>query len=146
MRRILSGEKQCDIAADIGMREQSLSRIVNDPIFQVEMKKVETSVVVKMGDVREKIDDLADDAVEFLKDTLRSKKAPTSLRTRIAFFVLESAGYGKKVEPKGAGDDDGRMSENETVEYVAELIGASYEMGMKELEERKEEGLNKCVV
>ena len=71
MRRILSGEKQKEIAADIGMREQSLSRIVNDPILQVEMKKVETSVVVKMGDVREKIDDLADDAVEFLKDTLR---------------------------------------------------------------------------
>jgi phage-related minor tail protein len=132
MRRILAGERQCDIAADLKMREQSVSRIVNDPHFQAEIEKVEASVVVTMGGVREKIDDMADDAADYLKDALKDKNTPKSLKAKIAFFVLEAAGYGKKAEKREADVvDNGKLSEEE-IHFLAESIKAAYELGTKE--------------
>ena len=96
MRRVIAGERQQSIADAVGISEQSVSRIVNDPVFKNELEKNQQAMDRGIADVKEDIGRAAGTALDVVMETLEDTNVSRSLRTKIAFFILDAAGCGKK--------------------------------------------------
>ena len=116
MRRLFAGQKQCVIASEMGMTEPAISRVVNDPLFQQGMALTEENMGRAIAEVQLDIAASAGEALDFLLATLRDPNASSSLKARIAIFILEASGCGRKSELK---------VEPEHFD-IAELVVASY--------------------
>jgi len=96
MRRLLKGETRREIAREMGMKEGSISRIVNDPVFQRVLFNVQERTEAKIGDFYRELGEVADQAVHTVKEILGSESAAPRLRFKVARWILDAAGVREK--------------------------------------------------
>lgn len=111
MRRLLAGERQVDIAAEMNISQSRLSIVINSPIFISEFGKLEAELqqhyISKVSDISAQIQMMQPDALRVLHwIMLRDPKATLSLRRRCARDILELGLTAKKDEAiEGVLDD-----------------------------------------
>jgi hypothetical protein len=94
----------------MSLNEGRLSIIINSPLFQVELKKMEREIrdkaIESIGDVRARIAQLQEPAVQVLEDIVRAKDGEVgiALKQKTAIAVLEMSGVGKKKNDEGMSD------------------------------------------
>lgn len=91
MRRIALGERQCDIAADIGMSQVSLSIVVNSPLFKQELAKWLDKMDEQVYDAMKELREVQRDAVLAIHDSVTQKELPV-LRFHAARDILNRTG------------------------------------------------------
>jgi hypothetical protein len=105
MRRLVAGESQHRIAAEIGMTECRLSIICNSPLFKRELAALEEEVksryITTTADIQGRINKLQPRAVDILDQILNKtevdgRAVTLPLKRDVALDVLELAGSGKK--------------------------------------------------
>jgi len=92
MRRLFAGQKQREIASDMGMHEVSVSRIVNDPLFRRERLRVQENTDKGIADFHGEVSQAADMALDCLKEILQDEKMSPRLRFQAAKWLLDCAG------------------------------------------------------
>jgi hypothetical protein len=104
MRRLVAGESQHRIAAEIGMTECRLSIICNSPLFKRELAALEEEVksryITTTADIQGRINKLQPRAVDILDQILNKtevdgRAVTLPLKRDVALDVLELAGSGK---------------------------------------------------
>ena len=97
-RRLVAGDRQCDIARDLGMTESRLSIIANSPEFKIQLDDLSAKADVEAADVAERLQRLSSQAVGVLEDVLAANKTPfnESLKVKVAESVLDRTGFGKE--------------------------------------------------
>jgi hypothetical protein len=101
LRRLVAGDRQCDIAGSLGMTDTRLSIIVNSPIFQARLLELRERANAGAANVMGRISKLAIDSMTILENAIRAKRGEAGydpeLRTvekiRCAQDVLDRAGY-----------------------------------------------------
>ncbi len=95
LRRILVGQRQVDIAREMGIGPQRLSVIMHSPLFVAELDRLmdETDRTVM-----EKIESFSAEAMEKIATMMRETKSE-ALRCKLANDILDRAGY-RKVKKK----------------------------------------------
>ena len=96
MSRILAGEREVQIAEAMEMHPASVSRIVHDVLFQVEMNRVVENTDKSMQDLRNEVADIGVDALVSLSGLLKNEKVSARVRFKIAKLVLDRAGLRPK--------------------------------------------------
>ena len=103
MRRLVCGQTQREISRDLCLNEGRLSIIVNSPLFQTELRKMEREVrervVDSIGDVSARIAELQTPALDVLEHiVVNPEQADISLnlRQKTAVSLLELGGIKKK--------------------------------------------------
>ena len=103
MRRLVCGQTQREISRDLCLNEGRLSIIVNSPLFQTELRKMEKEVrervVDSIGDVSARIAELQTPALDVLEHiVINPDQADISLnlRQKTAVSLLELGGIKKK--------------------------------------------------
>jgi len=98
MRKLVEGATLQNAAADLGYSVSRASIIANSPLFQDEMRKMETEaderVVASMAESKIKLKECAEKAVEVLKAELESDKS--NIRVQAAKEVLDRVGLVKE--------------------------------------------------
>lgn len=94
-RRLLIGDRQCDIARDLNMTPGRMSVICNSPIFKKYLSSLSVRREEKAIDIGEKIKEGATLGVELLVNSLKDEKIHTSLKAKIAMDFLDREGHGK---------------------------------------------------
>ena len=95
-RRLLAGERQCDIAMDMGMSESRLSIIVNAPLFRKTMNALQDKVDRAYFDVVGEMRKEAKGAATTILDIMKSPLSTNPERLSAAKEVLRLGGYGPK--------------------------------------------------
>jgi len=116
MNRLILGQKQKDIAGEMGMTQARLSIIVNSPLFQLELKKKMMRREEKMVDIEDNLLEGAKLGTKFHKDILEGQY-PTEVKMRSATVmstlgakminsrnggssIIEESGEGKSYEER----------------------------------------------
>ena len=73
MNRLLLGQKEVDIAQDLGMSQSRISIIVNSPLFKLEMKKQLMKRQARILSIEDNIIDAGETASQLLKDTVSNE-------------------------------------------------------------------------
>lgn len=98
MRRLILGERQCDIAREIGMTESRVSVVVNSPLFRKELAMMQAQlderIIAEKTDVETTLKIAAPDAVEVLKELMMNKRMPPHVRRQSAKDILDHS-HGK---------------------------------------------------
>jgi hypothetical protein len=94
-RRLVVGDRQVDIASDLGMTQSRMSVICNSPIFKKYLSTLTVRREEKAIDISEKIKKGAELGVDVLYDALTDEKAHISLKAKIAMDFLDREGHGK---------------------------------------------------
>lgn len=102
-RRLVAGERQKDIAADLGMSQSRISIITNSP----EMQKVVDSLSEKANgeatDIAARLKSLSEDAVNVLESVVKKNTTPfnAGLQVKVAEAILDRAGYARAFKSEG---------------------------------------------
>lgn len=91
MRRIALGERNKDIAEDLGMSQVSISIIVNSPLFKQELAKWMSSLDAQAYDAMGELRKIIPDAVVAVRETIEQKELPV-LRHRASMDLLNRTG------------------------------------------------------
>jgi len=106
MFRLVAGEKQVDIALDLGLTTTRLSIICRSPLFQKELKKLEDkvydNVVATRGTISDRVSKLQPTALTVIEDMMKSKTTGKALKRQCANDILE---MGRREHRTG--EDDG---------------------------------------
>jgi hypothetical protein len=94
-RRLVVGDRQCDIARDLNMTPGRMSIICNSTIFKKYLGSISERREEKACDISEKIRKGAELGVTVLYDALSSNDAHISLKAKIAQDFLDREGHGK---------------------------------------------------
>ncbi len=92
-RRLILGEKQSEIARDIGMTASRMSIICNSPLFKLELRRLEMERDASCVDVTKTLRELSPVALEQVERTMYTAKSQR-LRYDAASSILDRAGYG----------------------------------------------------
>ena len=108
IRRLVTGQTQREIAAEMGYTESRLSIIVNSPLFQHKLKEYQKQIADKLADNIGNIDNrvrlLQPKALDTLEELLE-KKGNDRLRRDCAKDLLDIGGnLGKKRDEEGMND------------------------------------------
>jgi hypothetical protein len=120
MNRLMLGQKQRDIADQMGMTEGRLSIIVNSPLFRLELKKKMMRREEKMVDIEDNLLEGAKLGTKFHKDILEGIY-PTEIKMRSA-IVMSTLGA-KMLNVRGGGNGGSEEGEE----------GKSYEERLREV-------------
>jgi hypothetical protein len=120
MNRLILGQKQKDIAGEMGMTQSRLSIIINSPLFQLELKKKMMRREEKMIDIEDNLLDGAKLGTKFHKDILEGQY-PTDVKMRSA-TVMSTLGA-KMLNSRNGGSS--------TIDESGE--GKSYEERLREV-------------
>ncbi len=106
-----------------------ISRIINSPMFRVELRRLEGMADDVVVDVRADIKRMAVRAVEILDEDMNKVGVDAKLRQKAAFNVLDRAGYGKQDRPIQVGGnlnvtkvDIREMSDKDLKDEVIDLV------------------------
>lgn len=130
---VAAGLTPSQLADAYGFTLGQITRIINSPMFRVEVARLEGMADEVAIDVREDIRKLAERAIEVLDDQLNKQGIPENVRQKAAFDVLDRAGYGAKDKSPTKGDINltqiniGQLSDKELKNEVMDLIEGDYE-------------------
>jgi molybdopterin biosynthesis enzyme MoaB len=93
-RRLLLGQKQCDIAEDLGLGEPTVSKIVNSPLFLVIMSQLQKVEDKKAFEVVDFMREHAEEAALTTVDIMRDPNTNQATRLNASQHVLRLGGYG----------------------------------------------------
>lgn len=125
---VAAGLTPSQLADAYGFSKGQITRIINSPMFKLEMSRIEEKAEEIACDIREDIKKLAVRAVEVLDDQLNKVGIPENVKQRAAFDVLDRAGYGAKEKPSGGNSlhltqiNVGKLSDKELKDEVMDLI------------------------
>ncbi|MEM2125698.1 MAG: hypothetical protein QXQ53_04805 [Candidatus Methanosuratincola sp.] len=88
MTRLLLGQKEVDIARDLGMSVSRVSIIVNSPLFQLELKRQLKKRQKRIHDIEEMVMDAAEAGAELMKKSLANPNVPLPIRVEIGNKAL----------------------------------------------------------
>lgn len=136
-RALVEGAQPGELAEIFGFTPGQITRIINSPMFQVELKRLEEMADEVAVSVRQDLRRMAERAVEVLDEQLHRKDVSEKIRQDAAFDVLNRAGYAKKDRPIHVEGDlyatqinqtnVGDMSDGELRDEVIDLIEGDYE-------------------
>jgi len=92
-RRIALGQRPVDVAHELGMSPEHASIICRSPVFQRELARLEEMRDKGVTSVEAAYQEIAPVALEQLERTMYKTKSE-SLKTKIAFGILDRAGFG----------------------------------------------------
>lgn len=145
IRRMIVGESQRKIAADLGMSEGRLSVIVNSPLFKrlyaEEAALVRERFIEKTSAVAEKVNSLQPKAIETLeslltKDKVNEIRVSPALKREVALDILDLGGNGKRSKV-----DEKANAMNDVIKIISDgfaLAKSAFEERIKEKERREE--------
>lgn len=92
--------KPGQLAVVYGMTPGQITRVVNSPLFQAEVSRLESLTETEMLDVSVELQLRQPAAIETIDEVLYNKSVDLKLRKDTAFEVLDRTGFGKKSEPQ----------------------------------------------
>ncbi|MEI6126512.1 MAG: hypothetical protein WCQ99_08165 [Pseudomonadota bacterium] len=99
-RRLLIGDRQKVIAADLSMSEEHLCRLTKSEIFQQHMQELQQRADENIFDVIEHMRSNAEKAAHVITELLADDAAPAGARLSAAREVLRHAGHGQQAGPE----------------------------------------------
>jgi len=101
-RRLVLGERQCDIARDMGMTDVRMSVIANSPLMRGSVEELRARADDKVVEIQERLMLLRKDAVEAMAEIVQKRVEPgnAALRIKVAESILDRTGHGKAAETK----------------------------------------------
>ena len=102
-RRLVLGQKNIDIARDLGVTPMMVSNVRNSPVVKEQMGFLSAKKDQITMKISEQIAEALPKCVEFLTDSVNDPHVGGALRSRNAFGLLAAGGYGpsKNVNIKG---------------------------------------------
>lgn len=94
-RRLAVGQRQCDIARDLGMTPGRMSIICNSPAFKKYLGSLTSIREERAIDINATIKAGATKGAELLVNILTDEKAHISLKAKVAMDLLDREGHGK---------------------------------------------------
>jgi len=130
---VAAGLTPTQLADAYGFSQGQITRIINSPMFRLELARLEGQAEELAVDVRADLKKMAVRAVEILDERMEKD----NLKNQDLFGVLDRAGYGKDSEGPKAGRDInltqiniGDMSDKELRDNVMDLVeNQDYEEG-----------------
>lgn len=98
-RALVEGLRPKDLAESFGFTEGQISRIINSPMFQLEVERLEKYAEDITTDTKKEIARMSVRALEILDEQMHKKDISEQLRQNAAFDILNRAGYSKKERP-----------------------------------------------
>lgn len=97
-RRIVLGQKNIDIAEDLGITHVMVSYVRNSPIVQEQINKLHADANKETSNIAARIKSLAPHALDLLEDVIvkgrvKNEEIPARIRLRHAENLLDRAGY-----------------------------------------------------
>lgn len=92
---VAAGLTPMQLAEAYGFTPGQITRIINSPVFKVELARLEGEADEIAVDVRKDLKLLAERAVEILDDQMNKPGVENKLQQQAAFGVLDRSGYGK---------------------------------------------------
>jgi len=93
-RRLLLGQRNIDIAQDLGISQQNVSDVKNSPVVQEQLGFLSAKRDVKVMRISEQIAESLPMCVKYLKETVEDPDISNNLRSRNAFGLLAAGGHG----------------------------------------------------
>lgn len=128
-RLVVAGARPGELADSTGMSPGQISRILQSPLFQAELSRLEGRADELAVDVHSDLKKMSEVAVEVLAENLASDEISRELKTRTAFDVLDRSGHGKKAEPQRhlhahlhAHKEVAEMDERELYDNIQDMI------------------------
>jgi len=130
--QVAYGLRTKELAERYGMLEPQISIIVNSPLYQAELKRLESFADEMSVDVGGELDTLAKRAVEVIAEQLHENDK-SAQRTKAAFSVLDRTGHHKK--------DEASDQRRQTLNFInlAPLPGEDPVESIKRMKKIKEE-------
>jgi hypothetical protein len=102
-RRLACGERQKDIAEDMGYSSSRASIIANSPASLEFREKITDEADKNAADIAGRLKVLSADAVNILESVLKKTTNPfnASLQVKVAEAVLDRAGYARAIKTEG---------------------------------------------
>lgn len=125
---VAAGLTPTQLAEAYGFTPGQITRIINSPVFRVELARLEGEADEVATDVRKDLKLLAERAVEVLDDQLNKQGVDVKVQQQAAFGVLDRSGYGKNEGFKGVKKisitqvNVGDMSDKELRDDVLDLV------------------------
>lgn len=95
IRRLIAGDRQKDIADDLGMSYSRMSIICNSPAFRNELERKSLGADSNALDVQDRVTALSIDAMSVLEDVLQNgENIPKKLQVEVAKDIMDRAGHG----------------------------------------------------
>lgn len=102
IRRLILGETPVEISMELGVNQNTLSRLIKDPLFVTELTETEARLEKQLsekGGVMDRLTRIAGTAVGVCADAvdgqIDNEKVPMGLRLKSAWDVLDRTGYSK---------------------------------------------------
>ncbi len=102
---VAAGLTPSQLAIAYGFTAAQISRIINSPMFQVELRRLEGLADETAIDVKADIKRMCVRALETIDEDLNKVGVDARLRQKAAFNVLDRGGYGKQDRPIQVGGD-----------------------------------------
>lgn len=118
------------LATAYGFTPGQITRIINSPMFRLELERLEEQAEELACDVRADLKKMAGRAVEILDERMQQKEG---MPNKDLFGVLDRAGYGKREGPSAGRDvtltqiNIGELSDKELRDDVMDLIEGDWE-------------------
>ncbi len=102
-RRLVLGQKNVDIARDLGVSPMMVSNVRNAPVVKEQMSFLSAKKDQITMQISEQIAETLPKCVKFLTESIEDPEVNNSLKSRNAFGLLAAGGYGpsKSVNIKG---------------------------------------------
>jgi len=91
MERLMTGQKQCEIARDMGMTGGRISIIINSPLFQLEFKKKLMLREKRVIEIQTNILEAAVTGSKLERDVLEDQSLPLGIKLKVAQEVNQRA-------------------------------------------------------
>lgn len=103
-RRLVAGERQKDIAQDLGMTQSRISIVANSPEMQQAVGELSAKADEEAVDISARLQALSSDAVNVLEHVIKKNTSPfnESLQVKVAEAILDRAGYARAVKTEGS--------------------------------------------
>ena len=124
-RYVAVGVPNSELALRFGMTAAQISRIVNSPVFEAEVKRLTDQIDEEVVDIRKDLELLAPRAVEVIDEQLNYPGTDDKVRQRAAFDVLDRCGHGAK-------KDDGGGSKSLTLVKIDKIINNASKEDLKD--------------
>jgi len=132
---VAAGLTPTQLAETYGFSQGQITRIINSPMFKLELARLEKEADELAVDVRADLKRMAVRAVEILDEQMNKVGVEEKTKQKAAFGVLDRAGYGKKDRPISTGDINihntqvniAKLSDKELRDNVMDLIEGEWE-------------------
>jgi len=93
---VAGGLRPGELAIAYGFTPGQITKIINSPLFESELDRLERGQEDKTRNLREDILKMSERALEVIDDDLRIEERGSRERQRAAFDILDRAGFGTK--------------------------------------------------